>query len=136
MKTNLLNSSIFISTISMRPMHSDLHGILPLRALISFMKCFGNFRQNVSRRLLILFGILDFLPGLVKHYSLADLRGAQGTPQGSKFFQLHVVFGKTWQNRMLAPPPPWTVGDPTSCNSMPLVWRGLTIFASLSVRKF
>ena len=25
-------------------------------------------------------------------------------PQGSKFFQFHAVFGKIWQNRMLAPP--------------------------------
>ena len=27
-------------------------------------------------------------------------------PPGSKFFQFHAVFGKIWQNRMLAPPPP------------------------------
>ena len=26
------------------------------------------------------------------------------SPPGSKFFQLHAVFGKFWQNRMLAPP--------------------------------
>ena len=26
-------------------------------------------------------------------------------PPGSKFFQFHAVFGKIWQNRMLAPPP-------------------------------
>ena len=25
-------------------------------------------------------------------------------PRGSKFFQFHAVFGKIWQNRMLAPP--------------------------------
>ena len=24
--------------------------------------------------------------------------------QGSKFFRFHAVFGKNWQNRMLAPP--------------------------------
>ena len=38
--------------------------------------------------------------------AVADLRGARGTrpPRGSKFFQFHSVFGKIWQNRMLAPP--------------------------------
>ena len=28
-------------------------------------------------------------------------------PRGSKFFQFHAVFGKFWQNRMLAPPESW-----------------------------
>ena len=40
-------------------------------------------------------------------------KGAQGTRApsgGSKFFQFHAVFGKFWQNRMLAPP--WGVGAP------------------------
>ena len=41
--------------------------------------------------------------------AVADLRGAQGTrapppPRGPKFFRFHAVFGKIWQNRMLAPP--------------------------------
>ena len=39
--------------------------------------------------------------------AVADLRGARGTlapPPGSKFFQFHAVFGKIWQNRMLAHP--------------------------------
>ena len=26
---------------------------------------------------------------------------------GSKFFQFHAVFGKIWQNRILAPPGSW-----------------------------
>ena len=32
--------------------------------------------------------------------------GARGTrpPRGPRFFQFHAVFGKIWQNRMLAPP--------------------------------
>ena len=31
--------------------------------------------------------------------------GARDTPsRGPKFFQFHAVFGKIWQNRMLAPP--------------------------------
>ena len=41
-------------------------------------------------------------------------RGARGgaPPWASKFFRFHAVFGKIWQNRMLAPPlgswrPPW-----------------------------
>ena len=41
--------------------------------------------------------------------TVADLRGARGTHApswGPKFFQFHAVFGKIWQNRMLAPPPP------------------------------
>ena len=41
---------------------------------------------------------------------MADLKVARGThtrstaPPRSIFFQFHVVFGKIWQNRMLAPP--------------------------------
>ena len=37
-------------------------------------------------------------------------------PRGSKFFQFHAVFGKIWQNRMLAPTP-WGVGAPSSGKS-------------------
>ena len=40
--------------------------------------------------------------------AVADLRGgARDTrpPWGPKFFQFHAVFGKIWQNLMLAPPP-------------------------------
>ena len=38
-------------------------------------------------------------------FSVADLReGHEGRPPGSKFFQFRAVFGKIWQNRMLAPP--------------------------------
>ena len=36
------------------------------------------------------------------HSKILDAR----PPPGSKFFQFHAVFGKIWQNRMLAPPPP------------------------------
>ena len=36
-------------------------------------------------------------------------------PPGSKFFQFHAVFGKFWQNRMLAPP--GGVGPPSSGKS-------------------
>ena len=38
--------------------------------------------------------------------AVADLRGARGTcaPPGPKFFQFHAVFGKIWQNHMLASP--------------------------------
>ena len=36
-------------------------------------------------------------------------------PPGSKFFQFHAVFGKIWQNRMLAPP--WRVGAPWRVSS-------------------
>ena len=51
-------------------------------------------------------------------YTVADLRGGAGDvrpPWGSKFFQFHAVFGKFWQNRMLAPP--WGVGAPSSGKS-------------------
>ena len=51
--------------------------------------------------------------------AVADLRSkildAPPPPPGSKFFQFHAVFGKIWQNRMLAPP--WRVGTPTSGKS-------------------
>ena len=33
-------------------------------------------------------------------------RDARPLPRGSKFFQFHAVFGKIWQNLMLAPLPP------------------------------
>ena len=38
--------------------------------------------------------------------SVADLHSKilDACPPGSKFFQFHTVFGKIWQNRMLAPP--------------------------------
>ena len=40
-------------------------------------------------------------------------KGAQGMPpQWSKFFQFHALFGKIWQNRMLAPPPPRELAPP------------------------
>ena len=39
--------------------------------------------------------------------SVADLRGAKDAPRGSKFFQFHAVFGKFWENLMLAPPESW-----------------------------
>ena len=35
------------------------------------------------------------------HSKILDAR----PPWGSKFFRFHAVFGKNWQNRMLAPPP-------------------------------
>ena len=35
------------------------------------------------------------------HSEILDAR----PPRGSKFFQFHAVFGKIWQNRLLAPPP-------------------------------
>ena len=50
---------------------------------------------------------------------MADLGGAGARPPppwAPKFFRFHAVFGKIWQNRMLAPPgelaPPW--GNPGS----------------------
>ena len=36
-------------------------------------------------------------------------------PQGVQIFQFHAVFGKFWQNRMLAAP--WGVGAPSSGKS-------------------
>ena len=51
--------------------------------------------------------------------SVADLHSkildAPPSPRGSKFFQFHAVFGKFWQNCMLAPP--WGVGAPSSGKS-------------------
>ena len=47
--------------------------------------------------------------------AVADLRGSTRDappPPGSKFFQFHAVFGKCWQNRMLAPPPPGELVPP------------------------
>ena len=42
---------------------------------------------------------------IYQYETVADLRGVRGTPSPRpKFFQFHAVFGKIWQNRMLAPP--------------------------------
>ena len=35
---------------------------------------------------------------------MADLRGGAREPPGSKCFQFHAVFGKIWENRLLAHP--------------------------------
>ena len=44
------------------------------------------------------------------HSKILDAR----PPRGSKFFQFHAVFGKIWQNRMLAPP--WELAPPPRGN--------------------
>ena len=61
-------------------------------------------------------------PSDLSYSSVEDLTGAQGRapPSGPKFFQFHAVFGKMWQNRMLAPlgelaPPPR--GNPGSATA-------------------
>ena len=58
-------------------------------------------------------------------HAVADLRGGgrEGCvpPRGPKFFQFHAVFGKIWQNRMLAPPgelAPPPRGNPGSATDM------------------
>ena len=58
--------------------------------------------------------------GFLRPWAVAGLRGAPRSrpPWGSKFFQFHAVFGKIWQNRMLAPPSgelaPLSRGNPGS----------------------
>ena len=51
--------------------------------------------------------------------------GRAPPPWGSKFFQFHAVFGKIWQNRMLAPPPgelaPPPQGNPRSATDYGIV---------------
>ena len=45
---------------------------------------------------------------IIRPYTVADLWGGTRDvhpPMGPKFFQFHAVFGKFWQNHMLAPPP-------------------------------
>ena len=48
--------------------------------------------------------------------------GKRDVPLGSKFFQFHAVFGKIWQNRILAPPPGELAhpprGDPGSATAV------------------
>ena len=61
--------------------------------------------------------------------AVADLHSkildAPPPPRGSKFIQFHAVFGKIWQNRMLAPP--WRVGAPSSGKSWIHHWAVKTI---------
>ena len=46
-------------------------------------------------------------------------KGRAPPPPGSKFFQFHAVFGKNWQNRMLATPPRGNPGsDPLPQNGV------------------
>ena len=55
---------------------------------------------------------------------------APSPPRESKFFQFHAIFGKVWQNRMLAPPgglAPQPQGNPGSAT-------GYEIFVIESVR--
>ena len=44
--------------------------------------------------------------GRFKSLAVADLHSKilDAPPRGPKFFQFHAVFGKFWQNHMLAPP--------------------------------
>ena len=47
------------------------------------------------------------------HLTVADLRPLPPEP---KFFQFHAVFGKIWQNLMLAPPLPGELAPPPRGN--------------------
>ena len=51
------------------------------------------------------------------HYAtpVADFGGRAPPPHGPKCSQFHAVFGKIWQNHMLAPP--WRAGAPSSRKS-------------------
>ena len=67
---------------------------------------------DTSRRLLRntqrMFAWLKYLMILWSTFSGGSKGGPEGRappPWGPKFFQFHAVFGKIWQNRMLAPPP-------------------------------
>ena len=53
-----------------------------------------NVTVEVVNRILVNISVADL------HSKILDAR----PPWGSKFFQFHAVFGKIWQNRMLAPP--------------------------------
>ena len=71
--------------------------------------------------------ILDSSNGCLRIIHCSDLKvcciryngrskgGVRHAPRESKFVKFHAVFGKFWQNRMLAPP--WRVGAPTSGKS-------------------
>ena len=53
--------------------------------------------------------------------AVADQRGRKGRAPGSKFFQFHAVFGKFWQNRMLAASEGWRP-HPGEILDPPLSW--------------
>ena len=79
-------------------------------------------------------------------YTVADLHSkildARPPPPGPKFFQFHAVFGKIWQNRMLAPPPgelaPPPRGNPRSATATGFIILTpyLALFAQLSEGRF
>ena len=57
---------------------------------------------------------------------------------GVKYFQFHAIFGKIWQNRMLAPPEGWRphlgeILDPPLCTSTTNLSRYLDSFVSVTM---
>ena len=58
--------------------------------------------------------------------SLFEYQISGGSKGGPKFFQFHAVYGKIWQNRMLAPCPLWRVGAlPPLEGWRPHLWKFL-----------
>ena len=64
------------------------------------------------------------------HSKILDARPPP--PGGSKFFQFHAVFGKIWQNRMLAPPgelaPPLRVNPRSATVMCQLAKYGVAVY--------
>ena len=90
-----------------------------LIAWISFkFLCYGRHLVGVdiSEILVILLMFSCYGINVFDLVNSGGSKGARGTrtPWRSKFFQIHAVFGKFWQNRMLSPP--WRVGAPPRGN--------------------
>ena len=75
-----------------------------------------NYRRYIMSRSDYSISLLNRSPVADLHSKILDAR----PPWGSKFFQFHAVFGKIWQNRMLAPPR--RVGAPSSGKSWIRHW--------------
>ena len=67
---------------------ADIH----VRQMEKRIKRLRNYKKTIH-----VFGRKQWRIYIVKFWTRAP-------PSGSKFFQFHAVFGKIWQNRMLAPP--------------------------------
>ena len=68
---------------------------------------FHNGAMTTSDGKVMIFNMLGTLLTIIAKYGSFGSKGGarDAPPRGPKFFQFHAVFGKIWQNRMLAPPP-------------------------------
>ena len=78
--------------------------------MIALKKMLNNFMSKDACGLNKITSVIFNILIINSSKAVADLKGGREgraalPPRGPKFFQFHAVFGKIWQNHMLAPPP-------------------------------